>query len=80
MKIDFPALAGIRGAISLVDKALYQAKRRGRDRACLITLVEINTEQDWMSINEDLEAAAAQHRLELLEAGSTTGTYRALAG
>jgi diguanylate cyclase (GGDEF)-like protein len=67
-------------AISLVDKALYQAKRRGRDRACLITLVEINTEQDWMSITDDLEIAAAQHRLELLEAGSTTGTHRALAG
>lgn len=67
-------------AISLVDKALYQAKRRGRDRACLITLVKISTEQDWLSLSDDLETAAAQRRLELLEAGSTTGTHRALAG
>src|SRR2546429_3593637 len=32
-------------AISLVDKALYHAKRRGRDRACMITLVNVYSER-----------------------------------
>jgi len=36
----------VENAISLVDKALYEAKRRGRDRACLISSVSAVDEQE----------------------------------
>jgi diguanylate cyclase (GGDEF)-like protein len=54
-------------AISLVDKALYQAKLRGRDRACLISLVRAGTELDLASINAEFEAAAADRRVQLVD-------------
>jgi diguanylate cyclase (GGDEF)-like protein len=54
-------------AISLVDKALYQAKQRGRDRACLISLVRAGTEKDLASINAEFEAAAADRRVQLVD-------------
>ena len=54
-------------AISLVDKALYQAKQRGRDRACLISLVRAGTERDLASINAEFEAAAADRRVQLVD-------------
>ncbi len=36
----------LESAISLVDKALYEAKRRGRDRACLIKVVSARDEKE----------------------------------
>jgi predicted signal transduction protein with EAL and GGDEF domain len=54
-------------AISLVDKALYQAKQRGRDRACLISVVRAGTERDLASINAEFEAAAADRRVQLVD-------------
>jgi diguanylate cyclase (GGDEF)-like protein len=54
-------------AIALVDKALYQAKHRGRNRACLITLVNANSEQELAHINEHFDEASAQRRVLVLE-------------
>ena len=66
-------------AISLVDKALYHAKRRGRDRACMITLVNVYSEQELAAINEEFEDAIADRRVQLVETVSaTSGTYRTL--
>jgi diguanylate cyclase (GGDEF)-like protein len=47
-------------AITLVDKALYEAKRRGRDRACLISAV---------SAHAEFESATADLRIQLVETG-----------
>jgi hypothetical protein len=57
-------------AIGLIDKALYEAKRRGRDRACLITAVSARNARDLTSINTDFETAAADRRVELMEMGA----------
>src|SRR2546429_8752294 len=66
-------------AISLVDKALYHAKRRGRDRACMITLVNVYSEQELAAINEEFEDAIDDRRVQLVETVSaTSGTYRTL--
>ena len=54
-------------AITLVGNALLQAKRQGRDRACLINRVNANSEQDLSSINVQFEEAAADHRVQLVE-------------
>ena len=66
-------------AISLVDKALYHAKRAGRDRACVITFVSARSEQDLAYINDEFDAAAAARRLTL-QMVSDTGKHLALAG
>jgi predicted signal transduction protein with EAL and GGDEF domain len=60
-------------AITLVDKALHQAKRRGRDRACLIVLVNAGTEQELSAINARFEDAAADRRVQLAETVSAAG-------
>jgi diguanylate cyclase (GGDEF)-like protein len=54
-------------AISLVDKALYEAKRRGRDRACLIKVVSARDERELTIIGSEFESATTDRRVELVE-------------
>jgi diguanylate cyclase (GGDEF)-like protein len=54
-------------AISLVDKALYAAKRRGRDRACLIKVVSARDDRDLTRISSEFESATKDSRVELVE-------------
>jgi diguanylate cyclase (GGDEF)-like protein len=54
-------------AISLVDKALYEAKRRGRDRACLIKVMSARNEKELTSISSEFESATSDRRVQLVE-------------
>jgi len=54
-------------AISLVDKALYEAKRRGRDRACLIKVVSARNEKELTTISSEFESATTDRRVQLVE-------------
>jgi diguanylate cyclase (GGDEF)-like protein len=54
-------------AISLVDKALYEAKRRGRDRACLIKVVSARDEKDLTTISSEFESATSDRRVLFVE-------------
>jgi diguanylate cyclase (GGDEF)-like protein len=54
-------------AISLVDKALYEAKRRGRDRACLIKVVSARDEEELTTISSEFESATTDRRVLLVE-------------
>jgi diguanylate cyclase (GGDEF)-like protein len=54
-------------AISLVDKALYEAKRRGRDRACLIKVVSARNEKELTTISSEFESATTDLRVQLVE-------------
>jgi diguanylate cyclase (GGDEF)-like protein len=54
-------------AISLVDKALYEAKRRGRDRACLIKVVSARNEKELITISSEFETATTDRRIQLVE-------------
>jgi len=60
----------LQSAISLIDKALYEAKRRGRDRACLISAVTAHDEQQLTMISDEFESAAADSRILLVEMGA----------
>ena len=54
-------------AISLVDKALYVAKRRGRDRACLIKVVSARDDKELTRISAEFESATMDRRVQLVE-------------
>jgi diguanylate cyclase (GGDEF)-like protein len=54
-------------AISLVDKALYVAKRRGRDRACLIKVMSARDDKELTRISSEFESATIDRRVELVE-------------
>ena len=56
-------------AIGLIDKALYMAKRGGRDRACLISAVSAHNERELTIISAEFESAAADRRIKLVEMG-----------
>jgi diguanylate cyclase (GGDEF)-like protein len=57
-------------AIRLVDKALYEAKRRGRDRACLISAMSAHDERELTIITTEFESAAADRRIQLVDMGA----------
>src|SRR6202021_282808 len=54
-------------AISLGDKALYGAKRRGRGRACLIKVVSARNEKELTNMSSEFESAARDRRVQLVE-------------
>jgi diguanylate cyclase (GGDEF)-like protein len=56
-------------AIGLIDKALYMAKRRGRDRACLISALSAHSERELTILSAEFESAAEDHRIKLVEMG-----------
>jgi diguanylate cyclase (GGDEF)-like protein len=59
----------LESAIGLIDKALYEAKRRGRDRACLISAVTADNARDLTLISAEFESATADRRIRLVEMG-----------
>jgi diguanylate cyclase (GGDEF)-like protein len=60
----------LESAISLVDKALYEAKRRGRDRACLISMLSARDERELSIISNEFESATADRRVQLIDTGA----------
>jgi diguanylate cyclase (GGDEF)-like protein len=56
------------GAITLVGKALQQARGQGGDRASLITAVNANNAQELGAISAQFKVAASDGRVKLVEA------------
>ena len=56
-------------AIALVDKALYEAKKRGRNRACMITEIRKGTSGE-ISSNAEYDVATADNVVPLKEMDS----------
>lgn len=57
-------------AISLADKALYQAKQRGRNRACRITVSRTDSATELTWVSADIEAVATGKHVQLEEVSS----------
>jgi len=51
----------------MVDKALYVAKHRGRDRACLIKVVRARDERELTRISAEFDSATTDRRVQLGE-------------
>lgn len=60
-------------AISLADKALYQAKQRGRNRACRISVSGADSEAELTRISANVEAFAMDEHVRLEEVSSLAG-------
>jgi diguanylate cyclase (GGDEF)-like protein len=60
-------------AISLADKALYQAKQRGRNRACRISVSRADSEAELTRISADVEAAITGEHVQLDEIDRLAG-------
>jgi diguanylate cyclase (GGDEF)-like protein len=56
-------------AIRLVDKALYEAKRRGRDRACRVVTTGLRDNFDLSFVSYALDAADAHSPIHFVEMG-----------
>jgi diguanylate cyclase (GGDEF)-like protein len=59
-------------AITLVDRALRQARRQGGNRACLISRVSADNEGELSAINAQFEVAALEQRVQLVETVGAT--------
>jgi hypothetical protein len=75
--VCFPAVGPLANlsldtAINLADKALYEAKRRARDRACQITSVEHPAAAHLATTDVRFAPGAARPNLEVVELGSVT--------